>query len=193
MWERDRSSDVRVRMPPLGRTRMDAEYIALLERWIDSLPRTEPPPVPTCTDGVKNGEETAIDCGGTCPRCCTPATYEAETMFHQVGGAVVDGWNLRENGYIETEHVFGQTGGTLLVTARGKVARNVWPRMVVSIGGAVVGTVNVTSADWSTYSFPFSAKGGSAHVRIAFNNDLYVPPDDRNLYVDKLQITCSGD
>jgi hypothetical protein len=28
-----------------------------------------PPPAPTCTDGVKNGAETGIDCGGACPRC----------------------------------------------------------------------------------------------------------------------------
>jgi uncharacterized repeat protein (TIGR03806 family) len=193
MWERDRSTDARVRMPPLGRTRTDVEYIALLERWIDSLPRTEPPAVPTCFDNLKNGDETAVDCGGTCPPCCTAVSYEAETMFHQVGGAVTDGWNIRENGYIETAHTFGQTDGTLLVTARGKVARNVWPRMVVSIGGTVVGTVSVTSADWATYSFPFAAQAGSAHVRITYDNDLYAPPDDRNLYIDKLQITCSGD
>lgn len=28
-----------------------------------------PPPVPTCTDGIKNGNETGVDCGGTCPPC----------------------------------------------------------------------------------------------------------------------------
>jgi hypothetical protein len=27
------------------------------------------PPRPTCTDTVKNGSETDVDCGGTCPRC----------------------------------------------------------------------------------------------------------------------------
>jgi hypothetical protein len=26
-------------------------------------------PAPTCTDGLKNGTETDIDCGGGCPRC----------------------------------------------------------------------------------------------------------------------------
>jgi hypothetical protein len=30
------------------------------------------PPPPTCSDGVRNGGETAVDCGGpTCPRCAT--------------------------------------------------------------------------------------------------------------------------
>jgi len=27
------------------------------------------PPGPTCNDGVKNGDETGIDCGGSCPPC----------------------------------------------------------------------------------------------------------------------------
>jgi hypothetical protein len=28
-----------------------------------------PPPAPTCNDGIKNGSETDIDCGGSCARC----------------------------------------------------------------------------------------------------------------------------
>ena len=28
-------------------------------------------PAPTCGDGVKNGSETGVDCGGSCPRCST--------------------------------------------------------------------------------------------------------------------------
>jgi hypothetical protein len=26
-------------------------------------------PAPTCSDGIKNGNETGVDCGGSCPRC----------------------------------------------------------------------------------------------------------------------------
>ncbi|HMJ16070.1 MAG TPA: carbohydrate-binding domain-containing protein, partial [Polyangiaceae bacterium] len=192
LWERDRSTDVRVRMPPLGRSRTDTQYIALLERWIDALPRTDPP-LPTCTDGVENGAETSVDCGGTCPPCCTPGSYEAETMFHQVGRPEVGGWNLTGNGYIETQHTFTGTAGTLLITARGLVAANVWPNMVVSVGSTTLATVKVTSADWATYSVPFPARSGTTHVRLAFDNDLFTPTENRNLYVDKLQITCSGD
>lgn len=32
---------------------------------------TEAPPAPTCSDGIKNGSETGVDCGGTCQRCAT--------------------------------------------------------------------------------------------------------------------------
>ncbi len=31
-----------------------------------------PPPDPTCTDGVQNGNETGVDCGGDCDPCDTP-------------------------------------------------------------------------------------------------------------------------
>jgi hypothetical protein len=49
-----------------------------------------PPPPPTCTDGVKNGSEKGIDCGGpTCPRCSSGQTCSAgsdcTTLFCQSG------------------------------------------------------------------------------------------------------------
>lgn len=31
---------------------------------------TPPPPPPSCTDGFHNGDETGIDCGGSCPNAC---------------------------------------------------------------------------------------------------------------------------
>lgn len=31
-----------------------------------------PPPEPACTDGTQNGDETGIDCGGSCPSCDDP-------------------------------------------------------------------------------------------------------------------------
>ena len=30
------------------------------------------PPSPTCSDGIQNGDETGVDCGGSCPACETP-------------------------------------------------------------------------------------------------------------------------
>ncbi len=32
-------------------------------------------PAPTCTDGILNGTETGVDCGGSCPACPTGCTY----------------------------------------------------------------------------------------------------------------------
>jgi hypothetical protein len=37
MWQRARSTDPALRMPPLGHRSVDARYLDVLERWISSL------------------------------------------------------------------------------------------------------------------------------------------------------------
>jgi hypothetical protein len=44
---------------------------------------------PTCTDGIQNGDETGIDCGGSCPNICLaqidlPVTFEGNTTNYAV-------------------------------------------------------------------------------------------------------------
>ena len=60
---------------------------------------------PTCSDGVKNGDETQADCGPNCP-VTTCSVYDCSAqneipqsecealvnLFHTAGGAVGDGW-----------------------------------------------------------------------------------------------------
>jgi hypothetical protein len=49
------------------------------------------PPAPTCTDGVQNGDETGIDCGGsTCAPCSTGGTTTLHEGFFESGW---DGWS----------------------------------------------------------------------------------------------------
>ncbi|MBC8755265.1 T9SS type A sorting domain-containing protein [Kordia sp. YSTF-M3] len=49
-----------------------------------------PPPTPTCTDGVQNGDETGIDCGGSsCAPCQTGGTTVLHEGFFETG---LDGW-----------------------------------------------------------------------------------------------------
>ncbi len=44
--------------------------------YIDNIIGTAPA-APTCTDGVKNGDEEGIDCGGSCPNACAGAPLVA--------------------------------------------------------------------------------------------------------------------
>ena len=37
-------------------------------------------PAPTCSDGVQNGDETGVDCGGSCDACPAAATYTVATL-----------------------------------------------------------------------------------------------------------------
>ncbi|MGS2725626.1 M43 family zinc metalloprotease [Psychroserpens sp. BH13MA-6] len=48
-------------------------------------------PAPTCTDGVQNGDETGIDCGGSsCAPCSTPGTTILSEGYFESGW---DGWS----------------------------------------------------------------------------------------------------
>ncbi len=46
-----------------------SKYAALPEQWLVGTAAVAPP-VSTCTDGAQNGDETGVDCGGSCPSAC---------------------------------------------------------------------------------------------------------------------------
>ncbi|WP_298517162.1 M43 family zinc metalloprotease [uncultured Kordia sp.] len=49
-----------------------------------------PPPAPTCDDGIQNGDETGVDCGGSsCAPCQTGGTTLLHEGFFETG---LDGW-----------------------------------------------------------------------------------------------------
>jgi hypothetical protein len=48
--------------------------------------------------------------------------------------------------------------------------------------------VNSLSPTWATYSVTGTVSAGSHRVALAFTNDYYVPPQDRNLFLDKVTI-----
>jgi len=149
---------------------------------------------PTCSDGLQNGTETGVDCGGSCSACnaCVPKTYQAETMLHSTGGSVADGWNIWANGYISTQHSFSSGTITITVFARGSVAAGVWPNLRLSTGGVVRGNATVSSTAYAPYTFSFTANAGTAELRVEFTNDLNQNGQDRNLYVDRVEIGCGN-
>jgi YVTN family beta-propeller protein len=173
-----------------------AELASLVE-FVRQIDQNEPglPAAPTCADEIQNGSETGVDCGGTCAPCvvtCSPATYQAETMFHSTGGSTSGGWNIWANGYVSTPHTFSPGTVTLSVYARGSVAASVWPNMVVSVGGVTVGNATVNTTSYAPYQFVMTAAAGAAELRVQFTNDLNQNGQDRNLYVDRVEISCGG-
>jgi len=125
---------------------------------------------------------------------CNDATYEAESMFHSAGNAAPpDGWNLHSNGYISTTHDFTAGPATLTVRALGQSAAGVAPHMVVRVGGVVIGDVFVSPTTYTDFPFTFLASGGPQEVRITFDNDLFQPPQDRNLWLDKVTVECADE
>jgi Ca-dependent carbohydrate-binding module xylan-binding/K319L-like, PKD domain len=115
---------------------------------------------------------------------------EAENMpVKTTGGSTSEGWNIWSNGYI-ADTVDFPTGGTYTfeVRARGSYAGGGWPIMEVRIDQNEVGTVTVDASSWAVYTIQAYVSSGTHEVAIAFTNDYYRPPQDRNLYVDKVTI-----
>ena len=66
--------------------------------------------------------------------------------------------------------------------------------MVVSMDDTVIGEADVTSEDFSEFSFPFTALAGEHALRVQFSNDYLQGGRDRNLIVGNVAIgQCSGE
>ena len=124
----------------------------------------------------------------------TDIVIEAEDMpIKTTGVPISGGWNIYSNGYI-ADNVDFAAGGVVSfeVISRGSYAGGAWPIMEIRIDQTPVGTVTVDSSSWAAYTIQASITAGTHEVAIAFTNDYYNSPDDRNLYVDKVTITAAG-
>ena len=115
---------------------------------------------------------------------------QAENMpVKTTGGAVTNGWNIWSNGYIEETVQFPVSGQyQFQVVASGTPASGNWPTMEIRIDQIAIATVIVNSGTWTTYARAASVSAGTHAVAIAFTNDVYVPPEDRNLLVDQVTL-----
>lgn len=52
---------------------------------------------PTCSDGIRNGQETGVDCGGGCGRCSTTVSFSV-TADDEIKELFLDGDNSRFGG-----------------------------------------------------------------------------------------------
>ncbi len=77
----------------------------------------------SCTDGVRNGSETGIDCGGSCAACATcgdgtcSATESCSSCASDCG--VCSGWTGRDIGAVGASGSTTQSGGTFTVVGSG--------------------------------------------------------------------------
>jgi cellulase/cellobiase CelA1 len=113
-------------------------------------------------------------------------------MYQSTGGSISGGWNIWANGYVSTPHSFAAGATTITVVARGSVAANVWPNLRVSVGGVVLGNAAVSSTSYASYKFSFTAASGAKELKVEFTNDLNQNGQDRNLYVDRVDVSCGS-
>lgn len=131
--------------------------------------------------------------GPVSPKTCS-STHEAEQMAHSVGEAVDGGWNVYTVGDVSASVALKGGPTKFVVHARGSLSGGIWPHLTVKVGSALVGEVDVTSNTWAPYEFEFVAQPGMPSIQLGFSNDSAAGEEDRNLYLDKLEIieSCDG-
>ena len=116
------------------------------------------------------------------------SVLEAESMsIKTTGQSIYGGWNLYANGYIAENINFDQNGIYLFqITAGGTTVNSIYPLMELRVDGVPVDRISLSDTNWKNYTLSAKISTGVHQIAIAFTNDEYNPPEDRNLYLDKM-------
>jgi len=107
------------------------------------------------------------------------------------GMAMPGGWNLHSNGEVG-DYVHADKAGryTLAVRARGSPCKGEWPVMAAVVDGQAGPTVVVDSKDFADYTFTVEVPAGVHVMTVSFMNDAVEGGEDRNLYLERLELTA---
>jgi endo-1,4-beta-xylanase len=119
-------------------------------------------------------------------------TIAANAFNSKTTGQAEDkAWNLTQNGQIDcVVHFPVSNAYTFIIVARGEPAADVWPQLRITLDGRSIFQGSVDSPEWIPYTFSETVEAGFHEISVAFINDLYQPPQDRNLQVSDLTITA---
>ncbi len=105
----------------------------------------------------------------------------------------------------ESDHVYMGAGGTIEgpvriekagryhvdVWGKGTKGAGVYPIVVLDMGGAEIGRVEIKSDDWAPHSLAVDLPQGEKTLRLRFINDDAPAPEDRNLWLERLEFEKS--
>jgi endoglucanase len=118
-----------------------------------------------------------------------PVTVEAETLSLPSGsGQMVTGGLKIWSTATASGSVTSRAARRITVRARGEQCAGA-PRMIVSVDGRTAIDVNVGSTAWSDYAADLALADGSHSLNVRFANDYRSATCDRNLIVDRVQLT----
>ena len=146
-----------------------------------------PPDIPASNDEGAAGADDGAGDDGAAPVSCESATvYAAEDMSPTAGAPSGEGWNLWSNGNISTLVTLSEST-RIAVRARGQLGGGAWPHLVLRLDDEIIGDAVVDGAEYA--SFEFSASGaGTRLLSVSFDNDYYQGGEDRNLYLDSVEV-----
>ena len=116
--------------------------------------------------------------------------FEAENLTGDNGSATGSAWALVSNGEVGTSVDLSE--GDYIISARvwGQQAGPDNAQAALLVGGVTLDTFDVPADQNNpqviTVTAPMTA--GTQMVSVAFLNDYYMPPDDRNLYIDWIEV-----
>ena len=117
--------------------------------------------------------------------------YEAETLTADVGQASGDAWLLWSNGGVVTDYQV-ETAGQYVIRARVWASQagpeNAQAAITVDTAGVQTFEVPETENNPGIIEATVQLSAGAKSIGVAFLNDYYMPPDDRNLYVDWVEV-----
>ncbi|HUU90675.1 MAG TPA: endo-1,4-beta-xylanase [Phycisphaerae bacterium] len=121
-------------------------------------------------------------------------TIEAENArIRTAGAAAKGGWNLHSNGEVGDYVRISEEGTyTVALRAYGSPAAGVWPLATVSIDRTPGKPVSVGSREFRDYPFEVTIPRGVHTVAVAFLNDTVAGGEDRNLYLDRIEIRAAA-
>ncbi|MBM4081618.1 MAG: hypothetical protein FJ278_18080, partial [Planctomycetes bacterium] len=122
--------------------------------------------------------------------------YEAEQMevTGQITKKEADHVVLATVGEVACDIDFPATGNYLFgIRAGGTPCEGVFPIAALRVDGKLLGSVSLSQKEWETYALSAKVTQGKHRVSVAFTNDASRPPEDRNLYLDKLLVAPEGD
>ena len=115
----------------------------------------------------------------------------SEFARKSTGNRTEDGWALWENGYISDYfRVYEDGNYSVSILAKGTGLKGVYPAITLRLG-ALKHEWQINSTDWAVYTWEGRMTSGRHEVRISFDNDDYIPPEDRNLFIKDVTIKKS--
>lgn len=156
-------------------------------------------PERSCARMNQTGAWEAVDCANTLAAsvCKGPPLHAAVAGLPQCASAAEYhvNWARYIQGDVGTvEHAFEPGEYQINVVAAGEHGGDAWPQLRLLVGSESIGLVNATSVTWQTYTFDVSIEeAGTLPITVRFENDFFGGEgEDRNLYVDSIEILCPG-
>lgn len=185
---------------------MTAEYYGEAEKhW--GLVRddgSEKPALDVWIDGVQGGSSGGSSSGGSSSSSGVAVgssgttSLEAESFTTRSEGARQDDgsasanerWNLWTDGHLTEQLDVADAGSyDLSILAKGHELDSVAPHMVAEVDGRAVLETDPSAGDWSEHATTVDLSEGSHELSIRFTNDDLTEDGDRNLLLDRVQIS----